>query len=372
MIVFMFRPSPQIPEPSVRAAQRCYDACAFNVEMHNQQVETGSVDLTWIFTQSVFMALNTILWSLSYPEIRQEHPREEVLHHISLAMKVIGVSARRWPGVESAAKLYENLICGCLKAYDSDVSFVVRSPSVSSKRASTGSSVRARSPLQMSRSSSANAPSLVGHRYSFGAEANVSEPSVFNEPPQASMPVEREPQPYPLPNEPYVYDPSQPTSTQPTPSQAPSTAYPASFQVPQASYSQQPPYQYPVADTTSTPTPTPETTQGSTQFNPNSAFNQIPAVVPGLENWDPDYAAATTTASHLTFPDAATDPMFYVGSIGDEYSQFYQQPSTNDMWKDRTLTQEEITELMESLAQNLPETATSANEAPAFYSGGMF
>lgn len=46
--------------------------------MHREQMITGSVDVTWIFTQSLFMAFNTVLWSLSYPEIRREHPIEEV------------------------------------------------------------------------------------------------------------------------------------------------------------------------------------------------------------------------------------------------------------------------------------------------------
>ncbi|EER40723.1 fungal specific transcription factor [Histoplasma capsulatum H143] len=89
MIVFMFRPSPQIPEPSLEAARRCYDASTFNIKMHKTQVATGSVDLTWVFTQSVFMALNTILWSLSYPSIRQEHTIDEVKSHIAVALDII-------------------------------------------------------------------------------------------------------------------------------------------------------------------------------------------------------------------------------------------------------------------------------------------
>ena len=365
MIVFMFRPSPQVPEPSVRAAQRCYDACAFNVEMHKQQVETGSVDLTWIFTQSVFMALNTLLWTLSYPEIRHQHPRDEVLHHISLAMKVIGISAVRWPGVESAAKLYEKLIAGCLKAYDTDVSFVVHSPSNSTKRVSNGSSI-----LQASSPSSANPPSGASQTYSPSSELNVTEPAVYPAMTNAPTSVERNQRLCPPNNGSYAYDAATAAPTQPTPSRAPSTAYPSSFQAPQASYGA-PLYQYAVAGVSSPPTPTPETTQASSQFDPTSAFNEFPSIVPGLENWDPNYSIDTSTPSHLMFPNPAIDPMFYVGSIGDEYSQFYQQPYTSGMWKDRSLTQEEISELMASLEENLPENTTAGNEVPAYYSGGV-
>ena len=66
------------------------------------------------------MALNTVLWCCSYPGIRQQHPLEEVQRHIQDALKAIELCADRWPGVHSAQQLYENLVMGCLKAYDVD------------------------------------------------------------------------------------------------------------------------------------------------------------------------------------------------------------------------------------------------------------
>jgi hypothetical protein len=35
-------------------------------------------------------ALNTVLWTLSYPEIRKEHTIEEVQGHLDMALEVIG------------------------------------------------------------------------------------------------------------------------------------------------------------------------------------------------------------------------------------------------------------------------------------------
>ncbi|KAL9581247.1 MAG: hypothetical protein Q9212_004009 [Teloschistes hypoglaucus] len=118
MIVFLCRPSPQVPNPSLAAAQACFEASTYNVRMHRNQVATKSVDLSWIWTQTLFMALNTILWAISFPEIRRQHTKPLVENHIMQAQECIAAASERWPGVEAAMELYESLISACLKAYD--------------------------------------------------------------------------------------------------------------------------------------------------------------------------------------------------------------------------------------------------------------
>ena len=118
MVVFLYRPSPQVPRPSVDAARKCFDASVFNVYMQRRQIASKSVDLTWAFAQSLFMALNAILWALSYPEIRREHPKAEVEKDINVAQEAIYLASQRWPGVESALELYDHLVVACLKVYD--------------------------------------------------------------------------------------------------------------------------------------------------------------------------------------------------------------------------------------------------------------
>lgn len=88
--------------------------------MHRAQIQTRSVDMTWIFTQAIFMTINTVLWTLSYYEIRKDHPREEVKEHLDVALHCIKQAVERWPGVASAIELYENLIRACMKIYDKD------------------------------------------------------------------------------------------------------------------------------------------------------------------------------------------------------------------------------------------------------------
>jgi hypothetical protein len=88
--------------------------------MTQKQIETKTVDMTWIFVQAIFMCVNTMLWTLSYSEVRRVHSREEVEGHMNVALESIRLSSERWPGVASAMELYYNLIGACMKIFDKD------------------------------------------------------------------------------------------------------------------------------------------------------------------------------------------------------------------------------------------------------------
>ncbi|CAD0109028.1 unnamed protein product [Aureobasidium uvarum] len=120
MIVFLYRPSPQVPKPSVSAALKVFEACRYNIYLQREQITMGNVDLTWIFTQAIFMAINALLWSLSFAEVRKQNPRQDVQKHLQTAMEAIRLGSERWPGVLSAIELYHDLISAILKAYDKD------------------------------------------------------------------------------------------------------------------------------------------------------------------------------------------------------------------------------------------------------------
>ncbi|EQL28227.1 hypothetical protein RJZ56_005286 [Blastomyces dermatitidis] len=350
MIVFMFRPSPQVPEPSLEAATRCYNASVFNIKMHKTQVDTNSVDLTWIFTQSVFMALNTVLWSLSYPAIRQEHPIDEVKGHIAIALDVLIVSAERWPGVESALQLYRSLIAGCLRAYGTDESFVVQSPS---NRSSPSSSHEVTTPPSVSTPRSDATISVASSCHTTIDERVTPGPSPSLS--QAIPNVVNRPQPYPV----CVSRNTSPKSPTATPSPAPF--------VPQSKYQESTQLRQAVATTSYAP---PVANHSDVPFDPNSLYNHFPSVLPGLQHWDPNYTTASTTAGHLTYSNANVDPMFWLGSIGDQYSQFFNQPYPIDV-RGRSLTQEEHMELMANLVQNPPEVSYHISEPMAYYNCEM-
>jgi hypothetical protein len=348
IVILMYRPSPQVPEPSVNAAKICYDAAVFNVAMHREQMVTNSVDMTWIFTQSLFMALNTVLWTLSYPEIRKEHPMEEVQGYLDTALEVIVFAAERWPGVESALLLYKRLITACLKAYNTEESFVVHSPS---NHPTPTSSMGLMTPPPMSSPSSSTTASYYSQKHRANPSiGDNSSTGVFSRGPSA------DPAPFPKATTPPVMVHDHFKSAQVSPiatefgMQASSTAPGVATQYPPQTYSA-PAAVYPDAS-----------------IDLNTPYNTIPSVVPGLQGWDPHFSLASTTASHLAYVDATCDPMNWTAAIGDQYSQYFNEPFPVPPWRERTLSQQEQIELMASLEQNIPDvSAQLVNESNAFY-----
>lgn len=340
MIVFLYRPSPQVPEPSPSAAEKAYNASVFNVGMQRQQIATGSVDLTWIFTQSLFMALNTILWALSYPDIRKDHPIEEVQGHLDVALEAIMLAAKRWPGVESALLLYRSLVAACLKAYNTEESFVVRSPSNPSNHATPGSTQDVLSPPDTSSPSSITT-SFQSHNARFGKRSLTDGSSTGT--------VSRGHSADPV----FPYSQSSVSSTPP--------AKPTSYQMWTPPMQQQPqqtpiPNNSPSTQFTSPPYAAP-TTYADLQIDPTTPFNTFPTVVPGLQGWDPNFNIASTTAGHLAAVDAAVDPMNWTSTIADQYSQYLNAPLPVPSWRERTLSHQEQVELMASLEHDIPDVS---------------
>ncbi|KAM5463021.1 hypothetical protein MauCBS54593_007680 [Microsporum audouinii] len=367
MIVFMYRPSPQIPEPSLYAAQRCYDASVFNVKIQREQVANGSIDLTWIFTQSVFMALNTILWSLSYPEIRKEHPVGDVIGEIRLAMEILAISSERWPGVESALELYKSLISGCLKAYATDESYVVHSPP--SNRPSPSPSSDFATPPPMSHSpNTASVPSPISqhkptsNRLSSSpyetAHSRTSFETATLHPGQLKFESTTPPPHTTMSTIPYDLTlPQQVTYSNENRSNIdPNSSSPAQ------------PFSSPEANTLAQCDISPTSRNN---FDPSSFHNNFPSILPGLHHWDPNYNTASTTASYLTYPGVAIEPMSWVGTIGDQYSQFFNQPYQSTLFRDRRLSYEEHAELMNTIGHDLPDVSQLVEEPATFYTPSM-
>lgn len=128
-LVFLYRPSPQIAEPTARAAELCFCACADNIVTQKVQMTNPSFDKTWVFLQSIYMAVNTMLWSTSYSTVRAQHPKEEVIRHINTAIDIITSCAQRWPGAASAADLYGKLAGAVLQSYTARPNHVTHPPS---------------------------------------------------------------------------------------------------------------------------------------------------------------------------------------------------------------------------------------------------
>lgn len=350
MIIFMYRPSPQIPEPSLYAARRCYESSVFNIFMHREQIATGSVDLTWIFTQSLFMALNTLLWSLSYPDIRKEHHLKEVDQNLEVAQEGIMLAAERWPGVRSAAMLYQNLIAACLRAYNTEESFVVHSPSNPSNHPTPASSQEVQTPPSMA-SPASTAASLQSHNLLAGnsSVADTASAGTFSRGPSAdpTFPYQPTTNPLHLPS-----DPVKPLDPSPWDSNIP----------PHATTDPQNPLGFELPDDALL-------TNSSLAFDRSTPFNPFPSVVPGLPGWDPNFSLSATTADSLPYSNATVDPMNLVNMFGDQYSQYFNGDYPANPWRGRTLSQQEQLELMDSLADHIPDVTNqlAMQTATAYY-----
>lgn len=179
MIVTLLRPSPQVPRPTAHSAIRCFDASLINIKSQNQQVLGAMIDLTWIFLLTVFQALNTILWSISYPEVRALHGKDELEDLIDMALDTIMHCRERWPGTAAASELYRKLATACLRSYNTNPS---NPPSLLS----------ANSPSSLT---DANSPSASEHSSTTTGSAAHSYKSYQTPPPQFNYVFDGMPEP---------------------------------------------------------------------------------------------------------------------------------------------------------------------------------
>jgi hypothetical protein len=161
----------------------CYDASAFNIKMQAKQMETAMVDITWIFLLSLFMAVNTILWTISYPEVRSLHSKEELEEHIDLALDTIIKCRERWPGTAAASHLYSKLSKACLRSYDSNIT-----------SSHPPSSLSANSPSSLT---DANSPSASEHSSATTGSLAQSQKAFQSPPPQFGYVFDQMPDPIP-------------------------------------------------------------------------------------------------------------------------------------------------------------------------------
>ncbi|KAG9257980.1 fungal-specific transcription factor domain-containing protein [Emericellopsis atlantica] len=118
MRISMYRPSPQVSKPSAQAAKICYDSAKFIIELSKLQLDDGSIGMTWVFLLTLNMSLNTMLWSLSYPDVRQAYSKEDTEALVAKALDVLDGCEARWPGTSNSSELYSIFSKACLQSYE--------------------------------------------------------------------------------------------------------------------------------------------------------------------------------------------------------------------------------------------------------------
>ncbi|TKA80158.1 hypothetical protein B0A49_00764 [Cryomyces minteri] len=278
--------------PSTAAAIKCYDACQKNIVLQRAQMAKNGADVTWIFTQAIFMAINSMLWSLSYSEIRRLHPREEVEGHLRVAMEAIRLASERWPGVLSAIELYTNLIDALMRIYDKDgdIPISTNSPSDMTDTTSPASTFPDAPNRSRTTSPAATANSSVASRPE-------------RPPPFGYLTISGE-------SVPTVADPYPATSS--SPANAPQTLYQTMPSAPpQAQALNTDQFQQVNID---------EFTK-SIDFDPTSHFNALPTEFSGSTSWNPAFIASQPGFYGFAMP--GSDPV-------------YDPPRTNDFFPANT------------------------------------
>jgi len=118
MRIVMYRPSPQVPKPSPQAANICFESAAYVLKQSQKQIEGGNVSITWLFLLTLNAALNAILWSTSYLEVRRQHPKEEVEAVVNMSLMSLDKCVERWPDTAYTSELYGIISKACLQSYD--------------------------------------------------------------------------------------------------------------------------------------------------------------------------------------------------------------------------------------------------------------
>ena len=333
MIVFLYRPSPQIPSPSLDAAMKSYDAAVYNIHLQKRQVEARLIDITWIFTQSINMALNTVLWSISYPAVRQVHHVEEVRSHVEAALEAISMCADRWPGVRSAVQLYENLIQSCLKAYEIDrVSESPFSDAISSAH-----------DISSATSQFAHSPSSVTSASIYGTQ---------------SPPI-----PAVKPSLAQAFTPSDVDGSFANIGLAPATGLSTAHTQPGL----QAPTFFPATTSHGVPASTAHYSLPDFEL-----YSTALAVGGGMTQWPNTGVPNLMSAGLPQSPEYAYGSPPWLPSFGDEYSRFLHQtyvPGANDM---QSLSEQQQMELMQSLEHSqLPDVSSLVSDATTYYTVGL-
>ncbi|KAG6014742.1 hypothetical protein E4U43_006202 [Claviceps pusilla] len=117
--VVLYRPSPQVPQPSAKAAGFCYESSKSVINLLQKQMDGGYFSITWVLLIMLSSSLNVLLWSTSYAEVRQAHPRPEVEEVVNTALSCLDKCVDRWPGTGYTSQLYSAMSKACLQSYES-------------------------------------------------------------------------------------------------------------------------------------------------------------------------------------------------------------------------------------------------------------
>lgn len=120
MRIFLFHPTPQLPQPSLDATIRCYDSSVKGIYLQKKMYDEKTIEFTWVYLHQIYTATLTLIWTLYNEGIRETHHKEEAESNFEISLSLLTVLAERWPGTEAAADLFARLAQAALQNYATD------------------------------------------------------------------------------------------------------------------------------------------------------------------------------------------------------------------------------------------------------------
>lgn len=117
MRIFLFHPTPQLPQPSLDATIRCYDSSVKGINLQKKMYDEKTIEFTWVYLHQIYTATLTLIWTLYNDGVRELHSKEDVESNFEISLSLLTVLAERWPGTEAAADLFARLAQAALQNY---------------------------------------------------------------------------------------------------------------------------------------------------------------------------------------------------------------------------------------------------------------
>ncbi|XHG07851.1 hypothetical protein AWENTII_010983 [Aspergillus wentii] len=110
-IMLLFRPSPQIPQPSQGAVQACFNSSMETIRLYAELHRFANMDSSWLSAHSIFVAAITMLYCLwTNPAVRGSTPFATYLERAEAAHRLLTFLSGTWSVAEDACEKLSRLI----------------------------------------------------------------------------------------------------------------------------------------------------------------------------------------------------------------------------------------------------------------------
>lgn len=117
-IMLLYRPSPQIPQPSTEAIQACFNSAMDIISIYADLHKFLNMECSWLSAHSILVAAITVLYCLcSHPAVRGVTPIETCLKRVELAHELLIFLGRLWSVADEAGLKLGRLIAATREVY---------------------------------------------------------------------------------------------------------------------------------------------------------------------------------------------------------------------------------------------------------------